>query len=74
MPTQGLLHFVSDEGRDIQKISVCDLQGRLVFEQSYNSGKDVIDVNLPAEINSGIYIYTISVNHTLHSGKIIFNK
>ena len=74
IPTQGLIHFVSEEAKPIQKISVYDLQSRLIFEQDYGNGKDEISINLPPDLNSGIYIYTVSVNDTLHSGKIIFNK
>lgn len=74
VPTQGVVNFMSEDGSPIQKISIYDMEGRLVFEQSYGSGKDDISVNLPSDIHSGIYTYTLSVNDTLHFGKIIFNK
>ena len=73
VPSQGLVHFLSDNDEPISKVTIYDLQGRVVMEQNFN-GQNAVSVNLPDNLNGGMYMFEISVNNTRHEGKIVYNK
>ena len=74
MPTQGTLTFLSEDGQPIQNITVYDLESRVIFQQSYSGGQPILNVNMPGDINTGMYFYEATVNGSTHTGKIIYNK
>jgi 1,4-alpha-glucan branching enzyme len=73
-PTQGVVHFESEDNSAIQKVSIYDLQGRLVMEQNYGAGYSGVSITLPGNLNSGMYLYALSVDNVLHNGKILYTK
>ena len=74
IPTQGRLQFTTTTAESIEKISIYDLQSRLIFEKEYTAGQSMVTIQLPDGIASGVYLYRLSVNHTLHSGRILYTK
>jgi 1,4-alpha-glucan branching enzyme len=75
IPNQGLVHFVSEDGAPIERISIYDIQSRLVYEREMGVEQDaVVKVNLPENINSGMYIYSVTVSGLTHTGKILYTK
>jgi hypothetical protein len=74
VPTQGGVSFISEDGQPIQKVSIYDIEGRVIFDQSYAGGQDAVSLDLPDNMNGGMYIYQVSVNNTLHTGKLLYNK
>ena len=73
-PTSGHLNFSTTTGESIEKIKLYDLQSRLILEQDFGNGQSAVSIHLPENIATGIYLYSISVNKTLHFGKIVYNK
>jgi hypothetical protein len=74
IPSTGILYFVSQDNKPIEKIVIRDISGRVVY-QSYNlSGSNELTVSLPADLSDGLYIYEVTVNNTGRTGKIIFDK
>jgi 1,4-alpha-glucan branching enzyme len=74
MPTQGIVNFLSEDGKAIGKITINDLEGRVVFQQNYEGNQPVINIQLADNLNSGMYIYTVVVNNILHTGKLSIFK
>ena len=74
VPTQGMVSFMSEDGQPIQKVSIYDIEGRQVFEHEYDGGQYAVSVDLPDNLNTGMYIYSVSVNNTLHIGKLLYTK
>lgn len=74
VPAQDQINFMSEDGKPIQKVSVYDLSGRLIFDREFDGDQPLVSLNLSADVNSGMYIYTATVNKIIHTGKLIINK
>lgn len=74
MPSQGAVNFMSEDGLPIQKVAIYDMQGRVVFEQSYDGGLPEVNANLSDKIQDGLYFYSVTINNNQHSGKLLFAK
>jgi hypothetical protein len=53
-------------------IRICDITGRVVFENTnaQTNSSNQVHIN-SAQISSGLYIYTVSSNGSSYSGKIV---
>jgi 1,4-alpha-glucan branching enzyme len=74
VPSSGVIHFDADNGQSIGKITIYDLQGREVYSQSYEVNQASISVNMPIFAVNGLYLYTLSVDGTLHNGRFSYFK
>lgn len=63
------------ETSEIFKIDIYDMSGRNVFSENQNSvvGQNIFTWNTDEQLNSGIYLYRISIENQMFSGKIIKN-
>jgi len=74
MPTSGLVHFVSEDGAPIQKVTLYDLQSRVVYEQEYGAGHSEVSLRLPSDLSTGLYLYSATTGGSTHTGKLLYSK
>jgi hypothetical protein len=68
-PARDIINLVS--GSKINTVRVFDVNGRLVFSQSYNANQVILDVN---NFKNGLYIMQISTNDGVKNQKFIISK
>jgi 1,4-alpha-glucan branching enzyme len=74
LPASDHVNILSEDGQGIQGLTIYDIQGRAVFQQSYNGTQAIIGVTLPGDMNTGLYFYEVTVNDKIHTGKLPYSK
>ena len=68
-PTNGSV-IITLPSNDHGKLSVYNSQGKLIFENSFLTNGDLVNIS---EYEAGLYIFKLSVNNQLFTNRIIKN-
>jgi hypothetical protein len=71
-PTDGNF-FIESEGKNIEKATIYDLQGKVVFTYDFDSISSRRRVNVNLDI-SGIYFIELIVDGKISRSKLVFNN
>ncbi len=71
-PFNNELVFSLNENASNAKVRICDLTGRVVYEKSSAQIISGSQINInTSQISSGLYIFTVRINGSSYSGKIV---